>query len=215
MKKSFHFFELSSVNWNFIKNFLKESWPMGVYLIVFSGYDRAVDSLLIQRFVGVKELAFYGLAYKIYGNLIQPAYFFVNSIFPMMSAKVGGKRKLFKESSWILLAGLAFLIPVVFILSPWIIRVLAGNGFEASAVVLRILLLALIFAYGGHLFGFTLIARGGQKEILGFSIISLLFNIGANIFAIPRYGIIGAAVVTVITEAINCFLMSWRLWKKR
>jgi O-antigen/teichoic acid export membrane protein len=215
MKNSFKFFGIKLINWQFVKKFLKEAWPMGVYLIIFSGYDRAADSLLIQRFIGVRELAFYGLAYKIYGNLIQPAYFFVNSIFPLMSAKSQGKRKLFKESILLLLAGLALLIPFIYILAPWIIRVLAGVGFEASATVLRILLLALIFSYGGHLFGFTLIAQGGQKEILRFSLVSLIFNIAGNIYAIPRFGIVGAAVVTVITEAVNCILMGWRLWRKR
>jgi O-antigen/teichoic acid export membrane protein len=200
-------YALTKINWKFLKSFLKESWPMGVYLIVFTGYDRAVDSMLIQKFIGIKEVAFYGLSYKIYSNLVQPAYFFINSVFPIMALKTTEKRKLFKMSALLMGGALLFLIPIIYTISPFIIKVLAGAGFEPSIGVLRILLIALFFSYIGHLVGFTLIANGGQKEILKLGLISLFFNVIANIYAIPRFGIVGAAMVTGMTEAINCGLM--------
>ncbi len=214
VREVFNLEAIRSINWVFLKKFLKESWPMGMYLIVFAGYDRAIDSLLIQKYIGIKEVAFYGLAYKIYSNLIQPAYFFVNSIFPLMSSETTERRKLFKSSTLLIVLGLILLIPTVYLLSPFIINVLGGASFAPSIPVLRVLLIALAFSYIGHLVGFTLIAKGGQKDILIFSLISLTVNIAANLWAVPRYGMMGAAVVTGITEATNCILMSWRLWKK-
>jgi len=195
--------------WNkeFIKSFLKETWPMGIYMILFSGYDRAVDSMLIRQFIGAEQLAYYGLAYKIYGNLIQPAYFFVNSIFPMMSAKETNKRNLFFRSTGLIVAGMLLVVPTVYFLAPWIIQVLAGNEFGESVLILRILLVAMVFAYISHLVGFTIIAKGGQKQILVIGIISLLVNVIGNLIAIPHFGINGAAWVTVITEGIASGLM--------
>jgi len=195
--------------WNkeFIKSFLKETWPMGIYMILFSGYDRAVDSMLIRQFIGAEQLAYYGLAYKIYGNLIQPAYFFVNSIFPMMSVKETNKRNLFFKSTGLMIAGMLLIVPIVYFLAPWIISVLAGNEFGESIVILRILLVAMVFAYISHLVGFTIIAKGGQKQILMIGIISLLVNVIGNLIAIPRFGINGAAWVTVVTEGIASGLM--------
>lgn len=195
--------------WNkeFIKSFLKETWPMGIYMILFSGYDRAVDSMLIRQFIGAEQLAYYGLAYKIYGNLIQPAYFFVNSIFPMMSVKETDKRKLFFKSTGLMLIGILAIVPIVYWLAPWIINVLAGNEFGESVMILRILLVAMVFAYISHLVGFTIIAKGGQKQILIIGIISLLVNVIGNLIAIPLFGISGAAWVTVITEGIASGLM--------
>ena len=75
--------DLRLIDKKIISKLLKISWPMGLYLLIFSAYDRAVDSLMIQRFLGTSEVAWYGLAYKIYGVLIQPAYFLVNGIFPI------------------------------------------------------------------------------------------------------------------------------------
>ena len=72
-KKILGDFKFTFLNKKYAADFLRMSWPMGVYMLVFTGYDRAVDSLMINRFIGMKEVAFYGLAYKIYSNLIQPA----------------------------------------------------------------------------------------------------------------------------------------------
>ncbi len=207
-------FKLEVFDKKFILNFLKEAWPMGIYMLIFTGYDRAIDSLMIDRFVGIKEVAFYGLAYKIYANMVQPAYYFVNSIFPILSGKSEYKNSLFKWSFLIILGALVFIIPLAYLLTPWMVQVLAGNGFESSVTVLRILLIPLFFSYLGHLFGFTLISKGGQKQILVLGIISLIFNFIANLLVIPKYGIMGAAWVTGMTEAMACLMMLVALKRK-
>lgn len=199
--------KIDLLNKNFLKTFLEESWPMGLYMILFTGYDRAVDSVLIKQFLGSEKVAFYGLAYKMYGSLVQPAYYFVNSIFPILSGKNEGKRALFKGSLLLIILGLLIGLPILYLLSPWMVGVLAGPGFGESIVVLRILLLALIFAYVSHLFGFSLIAKGGQKSILGIGVVALVVNIVGNLITIPSFGIVGAAWTTVATEAVASVLM--------
>lgn len=191
-----------------------QTWPMGVYMILFAAYDRVMDSVLIQHFLGSREVAFYGLAYKIYAVMIQPAYFYVNSIFPIMSSKKKGKRNLLKISLVLLMLGMVGIIITTMILAPWMVEVLAGLSYQPAAVVLKILIWGCAFSYFGHLIGFTLIARGGQKEMLKVGILGLIFNVLMNIILIPRWGIYGAAMVTVATEAIDLMMMSWYLWKR-
>jgi O-antigen/teichoic acid export membrane protein len=214
LKKVLGSFKLEVFNKNFILLFLKQSWPMGVYMLVFTGYDRAIDSLMIDKFIGIREVAFYGLAYKIYSNLIQPAYYFVNSIFPILSGKSENKKDIFKWSVLIVLGSLLLLIPSVYFLAPWMIQILAGSGYESAVAVLRILSVALIFAYISHLVGFTLIANGGQKQILILGVVTLIFNFTANLLTIPRFGIVGAAWTTVFSEGLACVMMVWALRKK-
>jgi len=204
-----------------ISKLVKLSWPMGVYLLIFSAYDRAVDSLMIQRFLGISEVAWYGLAYKIYGVLIQPAFFLVNGIFPILSnpSPLGKgdflKRKnIFWVSARILLLASIGIIIGVWLLAPTMVYLLAGSEFEASVGVLRVLIVALLFAYMGHLVGFTLISKEGQKDMLGLGLFVLIFNLTGNLVAIPRFGIMGAAGVTVLTEMLSLGLMSWRLKKR-
>ena len=214
IKKITNKIRLVKIDKLFLKRFIKSTWPMGVYMILFSGYDRAVDSILIKQLIGVTDLAYYGLAYKIYGNLIQPAYFLINSVFPLLSGKMENKRKLFWQTAGLMLFGALLVAPTIYFLSPWIIKVLAGDAYLASIEVLRILLIAMIFAYLGHLVGFTLIAKGKQKLILFIGIISLIINIGGNLMFIPNFGIIGAAWVTVLTELVASILMVFFLRKQ-
>ncbi|MGI5841124.1 MAG: oligosaccharide flippase family protein [Patescibacteria group bacterium] len=185
---------------------LKETWPMGLYLLVFASYDRAVDSLLIERYVGIKEVGWYGLAYKIYATLLQPVYFYVSSIFPLMSSKLVDKDKLMRYSGWIITGVLLVGLPVTYVLAPWMIEILGGSEFEPSVQIIRILLVAIMFSYLNHLWGFNLIAKRGQEDLLKVGLTALIVNIGLNILIIPRYGIIGAAGVTAVTEA-SSFLM--------
>lgn len=201
-------------DWEKMKYYLKLSWPMGLYLMIFGAYDRAIDSMMIRRFLGVNEVAWYGLAYKMYAVLQQPAYYLVSGIFPILSGKNSNKKSLFWGTAVVLTVGAASLLLGVWIFAPLMVQLLAGDGFEAAVPVLRILTLAMIFSYLGHLVGFTLISRDGQKEMLGTGIIVLSFNLIANLVIIPRFGIMGAATVTVITEAISLVLMSWKLKKR-
>jgi O-antigen/teichoic acid export membrane protein len=201
-------------NWEEVKRVAKISWPMGLYLLIFAGYDRAIDSVMIERLVGIKQVAWYGLSYKIYSTLIQPAYFLVGSIFPLLSGKMKNKRQLFWKAMGILALGAGMVMVTVWMGADWMVGVLGGGGFEMSAAVLRILMVALLFAYLNHLLGFSLISKKGEKEMLGLGIIVLVFNFGANLLLIPRMGIIGAAWVTVATEAMSGMLISWRLARK-
>lgn len=195
-----------------MKQLWKVTWPMGVFLLMFATYDRAIDSLLIQNFFGATQVAWYGLAYKMYGALIQPAYFYVNSIFPMMSSKMPNKRQLFWESAGLMMAGSVALVAGVYLLAPWMVHVLAGNAFGPSVMVLRVLILAAIFAYMGHLVGFTLISQGGQKQMLKVGAAGLVANLVLNLIFIPRYGMMAGAWVTVVTEGVDTAAMGWFLW---
>lgn len=207
--------DFKKFNWELVKKLLIMSWPMGVYLLVFSAYDRAIDSMMIRRFFGPDEVAWYGLAYKIYGTLIQPAYFLVIGIFPILSAKNSDKKIFNIAAITLLLSGIAVMFGV-WIFAPLMIHVLAGNQFEASIGALRILAVALIFAYLGHLIGFTLISKEGQKSMLILGVLAMVFNFGCNLMLIPHLGITGGAITTVLTEALSLILMSWKLkqiWK--
>lgn len=192
-----------------IKKFLIESWPMGVYLLLFTGYDRAIDSIIIRHYFSLVEVGWYGLAYKIYSNLVMPAYFLVSSVYPLL-AKDGLKNKVFRQSRIILMGMVMLGIPVVYLLAPMAINVLATGEFEQSVIVLRILLIALVFSYLNHINGFMMISRRKQKDLLWLGGIVLAFNLIGNIIMVPRWGIIGAAWVTVGSE-----MLMWRLTSKR
>jgi len=190
------------------------SAPMGLYLLLFTAYDRAIDATMISRFLGKPEVAMYGLAYKIYGALLSPAYFLMNSIFPILSSNMNGKRLLFGKSLLIMVLASLGIIVSIQIFAPMIVGILGGAEFIGAVPVLRLLIWAVFFSYLGHLVGFSLISKNGQKEMVILGITVLMFNFVANLWAIPHFGMMGAAGVTVASEAVAMSLMAMFLWKK-
>jgi O-antigen/teichoic acid export membrane protein len=192
----------------------KMTWPMGIFLMLFATYDRAIDTILIQGYLGATNVAWYGLAYKIYGVLLQPAYYYVNSIFPFLSAKGSEKRRLFGWSAAIMVGASILLVGGTYVMAPVMIYTLGGVDFEPAILILRILILASVFSYAGHLLGFTLISLGGQKEMLKIGVVAIVLNLLMNMVFIPTYGVLAAAWVTVLTEAVDCGMMGYFLYKK-
>jgi len=188
---------------------LKESLPMGTLLILFTAYDRAIDSLVIKHFLGSSQVGFYGLAYKIYSNLVLPAYFLTNTIFPILSQNQKKKFwSIFKLGGTLLILGLLFLVPLTIIFSRPIVALIAGKEFYPSATILKILALGLIFVYLNHLAGFSLIALNRQANSLKIGLLALIWNLILNIIFIPQKGIAAAAWITVSTEAVVSILSS-------
>jgi O-antigen/teichoic acid export membrane protein len=209
------FFKKIEASWSQMRKLMKMSWPMGVYLLLFTSYDKMIDSVMIRQFLGRESVAWYGLAYKIYSNLNMPAYFLVSSVFPLLSSS---EKK--KESKELMLRGLVILLglvavglPLTWWLAPMAIKIMGGAGFEPGITVLRILSLAFSLAYVNHMLGFGIVAQKGQNKILGYGIGAAVFNLAANFLVIPIWGIKGAAGVTVATEGLMMIMMS-RFYRK-
>lgn len=196
---------------------VREALPLGLYLLLYSVYDRGIDSFMIKTYVDSAAVGYYGLAYKIHGNLILGAAFLMNSLFPFLSSLEEGtsilKRTFEKTFTVLLLSGLAILL-VGLPLAPPVVRIIAGSDFAPSVLALRILLLATVFAYLNHLTGYIMIATGKQKELFSFSLVALVINLGLNWLLIPRYSFFAAAGVTVLTE-LSIFLLTQRFLSRR
>lgn len=188
---------------------VKEASPLGFYLLVYSVYDRGIDSFIIKTFLNSQAVAYYGLAYKIHGNLILGAAFLMNSLFPVLSFLKNNSlelKRIFKKTYTVLLLAGLLVCAVFFIFAPSVIYLVAGRDFSSSILVLRILLAATFFSYLNHLTGFLLVALGEQKTLLRFSLCALLLNLFLNIILIPHFSYFAAAGVTVLTELLILIL---------
>ena len=117
-------------------------------------------------------------------------------------------------SAGFLFFGAVAVVSTVELGAPLMVGILGGDQFLPAVGVLRLLIVAVIFSYFGHLAGFSLISKNGQKEMMKLGVVVLLFNFGSNLWAIPRFGIMGAAGVTVATEALGMGLMTLALRRK-
>ncbi len=102
-------------------------------------------------------------------------------------------------------------IPLVlttfFLSDSWVVFFF-GPTFAKSAPSLKILVCALPLIFLNYVLINTLIALNMEKMITWGSGLAILFNVGANIVVLPRYGYLGASWTTVATELLLsiCFL---------
>jgi O-antigen/teichoic acid export membrane protein len=84
-----------------------------------------------------------------------------------------------------------------------IIRTFVGDTYVPySVVALQILAWTLPFSFVNGLLQYVLIAANQQRFITASFILAAIFNVTANLMAIPRWSFVGAAITTVASEVI-------------
>jgi len=158
-----------SWNWMRMKQLFIQAAPLGAILLLFTLYSK-IDTLMIHHFYGAGAVGSYGLAYKVYENLVLPAAFLLNALLPSLSrlsvGPVKSLRIIWQRTFWLLFITAFVVAGVTLILAPWIIQILTGETGTQELNILRILAVAMIFAYLNHLTGYTLIAF--NKQVIAF-----------------------------------------------
>lgn len=101
---------------------------------------------------------------------------------------------------------LIFIIPVasyISIYSDNIVSLFYGKGFLLSGSALRILIWAEVFVFLGVVNNSILIAANKQKIDSIFTGTSAFVNIVLNLVLIPKYGIVGAAIASLVSYSIG------------
>lgn len=197
------------------KKLLAETLPMGIAVVVTAIYFR-VDTILLAFLRSDAEVGIYNGAYRILDVLTFFPAAFVGLLMPRLSryALLDGARfaKVFQ-------GGLEALLMVTFPVSVGllleavpIVSFIAGKEFLASGLPLAILSGAVFMIFFGSLFSNALIAKKKQWPLAYIYIVGMVVNIGANLFVIPRWGYVGAAWTTLLTEGIATLLMIIMLW---
>jgi O-antigen/teichoic acid export membrane protein len=193
------------------RHLLRISLPFGATIIVNYLYFR-LDVLLLSFLRDTEAVAVYGLAYRVLeGLMVLPAYFML-ALFPEI-ARVSAERA---RVDAIVVAALAVMqviaLPLValgMIFADEIVAVIGGAEFEEAGWVLRVLMLALGISYLAGVYGNALVAIGRQAALFKWSLLVLGFNLVANLAMIPPFGVIGAAVAVVLSEALALAAVRW------
>jgi len=194
-----------NINWKKCKSILKEALPVGASIIFTLIYFR-IDTLMLSIMKTPQDVGIYGLSYRILENLIFFPAMFVGFVVPVLSRYVFRKPKVFKKTfQRSLNAILLVAIPVMAglaVAAPMIVTFLAGTTFIESARVLQILTVAIGLIFLGSLYGQTVIVVKKQFWSMWIYLGGAVFNILANLYFIPRYSYVGAAITTALTELL-------------
>lgn len=200
-------------SWAMVKYLSREALPMGAVLVLFSVYNK-IDLLLLASLKGSGPVGIYGLAYRLYDVLILGAAFFMQTMLPVISRALPLKelKRIYQICFDILLVMAASILVFTLVFAHWLVLIVGGNEFKASAFPLRILAFALFLAYFNHLTGFTIVAIKKQRLYFLISLTALIFNVAGNLILIPNFSYLGAALMTVLTEGLVLGLTAMLLY---
>jgi len=201
---------LSFRQWNFNKltasEILKYSWPLALSGIVVSIYMK-IDQIMIKEMLGKLSVGHYAAAIK-----ISEAWYFVpivinSSLFPaIINAKKRSRKEFYKRLkilySFMLFSAVAISIPTT-LYSKYIINLLYKEQYDQASTVLMFHIWAGVLVSLGVVTSSIVIANNKQNNALISTSIGAVSNIILNLIMIPRYGIIGAAFATILSQIIS------------
>ncbi|MEK1392765.1 flippase [Limosilactobacillus fermentum] len=168
------------------------------------------DITMLGFYSSNNAVGVYSLASKIYSLAKLMINAVVMVMVPRLSYVVNQKEKyekyVFSTAKYLIY----ICLPIVCgsaILSKQILYIVGGNEYLTGSMSLSILSFAIIGAVGGSFFSnCVLLEHKKEKFILISTSISAVLNVGINIFMIPKFGINGAAITTLIAECVDCVL---------
>ncbi len=106
-----------------------------------------------------------------------------------------------QQVQWITIMISLIFLPVVFILAPWIVKLVCGGSYPATIMSLRLLLIS-VFFISSNAFRVQFLLVCGQTKIYSrIHITMATIGLPLIILLIYRFSYVGAAMATVIIEA--------------
>lgn len=192
-----------AIDYLFIKSILKKAIPFG-FSGVFGMIYFFIGSIMLSKIKGDGEVAIYSAAYNIALAILFIPTVYTNAIYPVLSRyykESKAELRILYEKSFKYLYIIGVPISVgLYLLADRIIFLFYGKIYSDSIIAMQIIAWYLFIKFINFLFGVILFSIDQQnKRMLGQSM-TAGFNILLNLFVIPKFGYIGAAWSTFITE---------------
>ena len=187
---------------------LNFSYPL-MFVTILQTFMHWMDILMLGYFTDATTVGLYHPAARTAGLLQALLLSFISIYAPMMAQfhREGDRKKMDDTyklvSRWLLMCAIP--ISAIFIIFPGKVMLLFGPEYLPSAKILVILtgatFIQAIFGAAGP----TLSMSGHTKLVLWNTIGAFALNFSLNIFLIPNYGIIGAAIATLTSLIVVGF----------
>lgn len=200
-----------------IKHELKDAWPIFTSNLAMNLYT-ASNIVFLGMFTNNTVVGYFSGAKKIIDNITQLFSPISQAIYPYVSKKVTESREsaiIFLKKITRLFGGSTFVLSVfILIFAPLIVRVLLGDGYEDSIVLLRVMAFLPFLIALSNVFGIqTMLTFGLHKEFSRVLISAAVFNTCLVIPLIYFFEGLGVCVSIALTECFVTLTMYYVLRK--
>jgi len=191
------------ISLDFMKEIVKKSIPFGL-AFVFSSIYFYIDSVMLSIMRNDVEVAVYSAAYNIALAILFIPTVYMNALYPVMSRYFTTSKEnlifIYKKSfKYLYLIGLPISVGM-YVLANKIIIFFYGKEYFGSIIALQIISWFLFIKFLNFLTGFLLSSIDQQNKRMISQGSTAVFNIVLNLILIPKFGYVGAAIATFITE---------------
>lgn len=192
-------------SWPLCLLLLKKSYPYALVIFLMLLYTR-VDAFMIERLRsdGAYHAGLYATAYRLLDASNILGLLFATLLLPMFARmlKLGQDVSVLLKMSFKLIWAGAFSIVIACLLFREAIMVaLYDSGDAYTADILAWLMLSFLSICGCYIYGTLLTANGNLRRMNQVFVFGVVLNIGLNLWLIPKWGALGAAIATCFTQA--------------
>ena len=184
-----------------------------VFLLIslLAGFYSKVDVLILNFIKGREAVGIYSASYRFLDALMFVVTAYNVSSMPLFSKLAKEKKgnifvnKIKKDVILVFAIGM-FVALGFYFLGPIILPLVYKTTYFQSIQVLRIIIFALPLILLTSVFLNSIYALGKAKTIIYIFLFQLIFNIGLNLYFVPKFSFFGSAYITLLGEAINTLL---------
>ncbi len=190
------------------KLLLRESWPLVISGLVVTIYMR-IDQVMIKEMLGDEQVGLYSAAVRLSEGWYFVPVIMTNSLFPAVVRAKEISLKLYHTRlqrlyTFVVWMAIAFALPMTF-LSDWLVVLLYGEAFRAAGPVLMVHVWAGVFVALGVASSSWFVSENLQRLAFYRTFLGAAINVGLNLLMIPAFGMLGAAVATIISQSMAAF----------
>lgn len=201
---------------NLVMPILKSAFPFAVGGLA-GAFLFNVDVVMLGWWRTTEEIGLYSAAQKLVGILAILPGFIAAAIFPSLSRFAHSDQErmkiIFKGALKIIFIIAIPLIIGGIILKEPIMGFIFGSDYIPAANVFVILLFSILAIHPLPILSNLLFAFDKQARMIKYALVSSLCNLGLNFLLIPEYGMMGAAMATLISFFVYIILL-WAAIKK-
>lgn len=186
-----------------LRGLFKESFPVFLLTVLIVVYFR-IDTVMLSWLRGDWETGIYSAAYRFFEiSAVLPG-----AVIAVLSADLSrrvaeGAWESLAKKYFVRLLGLgAAAMGVLWAISFFLPHLILGESYAASRMPLCVLSAGLLFLYPNFLLSTLIMLLGRPGANVWAATAAVFFNIGSNLYLIPRWGALGAAWSTLATEAL-------------
>ena len=188
-----------------MKSLVVDSWPLMLSGLTIMFYMN-IDQIMLGRIIGDSAVGIYSATVR-----ISEVWYFIPmaisaSAFPMLvkARKLDAelyKRRVQNLLDIMVVISISLALPMTF-LSRWLMTALYGEAYSAGGPVLSVHIWASVFVFLGVAGSKWFIIENLQRLSLVRAIWGAIANVILNFLFIPKYGPLGAAWATLISQAV-------------